>query len=255
MLPLPLYLLRVLDLSQSVSGGYATRVLADMGAEVIKLESPHAAGRQINAEFFASLHRNKLSLSIDLDQPAIYDLIVSLVEASRLVVVDEGDKSMPSVKIDAESVHAANAGASFISINAGDSAEAGIAAAGGALVALFHHRATGDGEEVVVEETNLQAHRIADGGELSQRSSLGNRESLSLEAVVADPQLAKRGFFEPVSSLDGVRRVTDGSPYRFSRSPLRVRLPAPRLGEHNAYVLSEVLGLPAEVVRALELNQ
>ncbi len=252
MLPLPLYLLRVLDLSQSVAGGYATRVLADMGAEVIKLETPPAEGRQIDAEFFASLHRNKLSLSIDLEQPAGGDLILSLVKASNLVVVDQGGEGLPGVRIDAGSVHAANPGASFISIRADGSADAGIAAAAAALAALFHHRATGDGQEVVIEKPSLEGNRIAADGEPLPPPLSGTRESPGLEAVVADPELIKRGFFEPVSSLDGVQRVTDGSPYRFSRSPLKVRLPAPGLGEHNAYVLGEVLGLAPEEIRALE---
>ncbi len=263
MLPLPLYLLRVLDLTESIAGGHATRVLADMGAEVIKVEPPGGTGRQIQADYFASLHRNKLSFSIDFNLAAGRDPIGKLVKVSNLVVVDDGGKDFPGGRIDAESVLLANPGASLISIDSKGSPDDGIAAAGAALVALFHHRASGEGQEAVVEarspDRSQSGNRMigdaGDAGDASQRtSSSGSLENLSLDAVVSDQQLKKRGFFEPVAMSDGEQRLLDGSPYRFSGSPSLVRLPAPGLGEHNAYVLAEVLGWSTEEVQALGLG-
>ena len=71
---LPLAGLRVLDLSRLLPGPYATLVLADLGADVVKLEEPRGgdylrwipplAGAQSGA--FHALNRNKRSLALDL---------------------------------------------------------------------------------------------------------------------------------------------------------------------------------------------
>jgi crotonobetainyl-CoA:carnitine CoA-transferase CaiB-like acyl-CoA transferase len=74
---LPLQGLRVLDLSRLLPGPYATLVLADLGADVVKLEDPSGgdylrymppmAGEQ--SGWFHALNRNKRSLGLDLRRP------------------------------------------------------------------------------------------------------------------------------------------------------------------------------------------
>jgi crotonobetainyl-CoA:carnitine CoA-transferase CaiB-like acyl-CoA transferase len=74
---LPLQGLRVLDLSRLLPGPYATLVLADLGADVVKLEDPAGgdylrwmppmAGQQ--SGWFHALNRNKRSLALDLRRP------------------------------------------------------------------------------------------------------------------------------------------------------------------------------------------
>jgi len=74
---LPLQGLRVLDLSRLLPGPYATLVLADLGADVVKVEDPTGgdylrwmppmAGEQ--SGWFHALNRNKRSLSLDLRRP------------------------------------------------------------------------------------------------------------------------------------------------------------------------------------------
>jgi alpha-methylacyl-CoA racemase len=74
---LPLAGVRVLDLSRLLPGPYATLVLADLGADVVKVEDPQGgdyvrwmpplAGRQ--SGFFHALNRNKRSLRLDLKRP------------------------------------------------------------------------------------------------------------------------------------------------------------------------------------------
>ncbi len=49
------------------------------------------------------------------------------------------------------------------------------------------------------------------------------------ESLLTDPQIASRGFFSPLS--DGL--VFPGSPFRMSKTPLRTRAPAPKLGGHR----------------------
>ncbi len=70
----PLSHVRVLDLTQFLSGPYATQILGDLGADVIKVESPdgdmtrvlppHFVG--VQSAYYLSINRNKRSLSIDL---------------------------------------------------------------------------------------------------------------------------------------------------------------------------------------------
>ena len=107
-MPGPLDGLRVLDLTQVLSGPYTTMLLADMGADVIKVEPltgdvarlwgpfPNgAAGSDEYGGYFASINRNKRSVALDLkdpvDQQVLWDLIAKadvLVENFRSGVMD-----------------------------------------------------------------------------------------------------------------------------------------------------------------------
>src|SRR5438093_5166044 len=74
---LPLSSVRVLDLSRLLPGPFCTLVLADLGADVVKVEDrsggdglrwmPPLAGRQ--SAYFHALNRNKRSLAVDLKRP------------------------------------------------------------------------------------------------------------------------------------------------------------------------------------------
>jgi crotonobetainyl-CoA:carnitine CoA-transferase CaiB-like acyl-CoA transferase len=55
---------------------------------------------------------------------------------------------------------------------------------------------------------------------------------------------------EPVSALNGTIEIP-GPHWRLSESPAHIRLPAPALGEHNLYVLGELLGLSESEIAAL----
>ncbi|MDP3386089.1 MAG: CoA transferase, partial [Eubacteriales bacterium] len=70
----PLENIKVLDMTRVLAGPYCTMVLADLGAEVIKLESPgtgddsRAFGPYVQDEsaYFMSLNRNKESFTLNL---------------------------------------------------------------------------------------------------------------------------------------------------------------------------------------------
>ena len=76
--PPPLIGVRVLDLTQALAGPMATRLLADLGAEVIKIEIPgtgdssrrmgtnYPAGESL---YFMTFNRNKKSIALDLRRP------------------------------------------------------------------------------------------------------------------------------------------------------------------------------------------
>jgi crotonobetainyl-CoA:carnitine CoA-transferase CaiB-like acyl-CoA transferase len=91
--------LRVLDFTQALAGPFCTQVLADHGAEVVKIEAPgggdftresgpfHAADtNHTQSGYFHSINRNKKSISVDLKKPAGRDLVLKLVPGFDVVV-------------------------------------------------------------------------------------------------------------------------------------------------------------------------
>lgn len=84
---LPLEGVRVLDFTWMLAGPYATRMLADFGAEVIKVQSRlTATGAENNGSgYFAAWNRNKLGITLDLSRPDARELVMRLVEKSNVV--------------------------------------------------------------------------------------------------------------------------------------------------------------------------
>lgn len=86
---------RVLDLTHVVSGPYATRYLALLGAEVIKIENPKTGGDMSRftgpliedcSVRFCSLNHNKRSVRLDLSRPEGREVFLRLVEKADVVV-------------------------------------------------------------------------------------------------------------------------------------------------------------------------
>ncbi|MGH6897645.1 MAG: CaiB/BaiF CoA transferase family protein [Geminicoccaceae bacterium] len=88
----PLDDIRVLDLSRLVAGNILTHVLADLGAEVIKIEKPGRGDDLRNwktkgvALWWQVYGRNKKSLSLDLRRDAGRELLLRLVESAAVLV-------------------------------------------------------------------------------------------------------------------------------------------------------------------------
>ena len=87
----PLDGVRVIDLSRLVSGNTATMILADLGAEVIKIESPsgdtlRAWRRKGISTHWKMLGRNKKSLGLDLRRPGAVDVLKALVADAAILV-------------------------------------------------------------------------------------------------------------------------------------------------------------------------
>jgi crotonobetainyl-CoA:carnitine CoA-transferase CaiB-like acyl-CoA transferase len=89
----PLAGVRILDLTTMISGPVATMMLADQGADVIKIESPSGDlmrnyGTQHNgmSSSFLSCNRNKRSLALDLKKPEALDIVKKLVATADVLV-------------------------------------------------------------------------------------------------------------------------------------------------------------------------
>jgi crotonobetainyl-CoA:carnitine CoA-transferase CaiB-like acyl-CoA transferase len=83
-----------------------------------------------------------------------------------------------------------------------------------------------------------------------QKAGVAAEPLRSVAEVASDTHLRARGFFETVASAEGVRLI-EGSAYRFGRTPIHTRVPAPVFGEHTDYVLREVAGLGADEIAVL----
>lgn len=91
---LPLSGYRVLDLTRIISGPYCTAILGDLGAEIIKVETP-GEGDPVRHQgvirdglswYFANYNRNKKSVTLNLYSAAGKDILADLIAASDVLV-------------------------------------------------------------------------------------------------------------------------------------------------------------------------
>jgi crotonobetainyl-CoA:carnitine CoA-transferase CaiB-like acyl-CoA transferase len=112
----PLAGIRVLDLSTVVMGPYATQILADFGADIIKLEPPDGdvmrhVGPMRNpgmGHLFLNANRNERSIVLDLKQPAARDAARRLAETADVLVHNVRPQAMTRLGLDYEAVTAIN---------------------------------------------------------------------------------------------------------------------------------------------------
>src|SRR5271165_6335531 len=93
-MPGPLHGYRVVDLTTNVSGPLATMILADQGADVIKVENPgggdatRAASNRRNgfSASFLNINRNKRSVALDLRDPPAKQALLRLVATADVFI-------------------------------------------------------------------------------------------------------------------------------------------------------------------------
>ena len=93
-MPGPLDGYRIIDLTSMISGPLATMILADQGADVIKVENPdggdhtRAANNRRNgfSASFLNNNRNKRSVALDLKNPAARDALLRLIGTADVFV-------------------------------------------------------------------------------------------------------------------------------------------------------------------------
>jgi len=108
--PLPLAGIRLLDFSHALAGPYCTMLLGDLGADVVKVESPSGDhSRQWGPPFikgessyFLSVNRNKRSVVLDLKRPAAKAVAEKLAMASDVVVENFKPGTMARLGLDVE---------------------------------------------------------------------------------------------------------------------------------------------------------
>ncbi|MFF2028860.1 CaiB/BaiF CoA transferase family protein [Arthrobacter sp. NPDC058192] len=124
---LPLEGITVLDLSHLAAGPWCTMVLADLGADVIKIEKPETGdmSRQAGSIYagdqsavFLSLNRNKRSVALDLKQPEGREVFFRLAENADVVVENLRPGKAAQLGVDRASLAERNPGIVYASISA-----------------------------------------------------------------------------------------------------------------------------------------
>jgi crotonobetainyl-CoA:carnitine CoA-transferase CaiB-like acyl-CoA transferase len=128
--PTPLAGVRVLDLSRILAGPWATQILADLGAEVIKIEKPDAgddtrgwgppflpsADGQGDAAYFLAANRNKRSVTIDFTKPEGAALIANMIPDCQIMVENFKTDGLAKYGLDYASVARINPAIVYCSI-------------------------------------------------------------------------------------------------------------------------------------------
>jgi crotonobetainyl-CoA:carnitine CoA-transferase CaiB-like acyl-CoA transferase len=112
----PLQGVRVLDLSTVLMGPFSTQILADLGAEVIKVEPPEGdVTRQLwpyrnrgMGHMFMSVNRNKRSVVLDLKRAEARDAVLALARAADVLVYNIRPQAMARLRLSYEELCEAN---------------------------------------------------------------------------------------------------------------------------------------------------
>ena len=122
---------RVLDLSRVLAGPWATQILGDLGADVIKVEKPgagddtrswgppfttHPDGSQGDAAYYLAANRNKRSVAIDFAKPEGADLVRKLAAECQIVVENFKTGTLKKYGLDFASLQAINPALVYCSI-------------------------------------------------------------------------------------------------------------------------------------------
>jgi crotonobetainyl-CoA:carnitine CoA-transferase CaiB-like acyl-CoA transferase len=122
----PLQDVKVLDLTHALAGPFCSTMLADFGADVIKLEPPGtgdiARGWGVplpggETSYFVTLHRNKRGIVIDLKRPEGKELFFRLVERCDIVLENYRVGALQRLGLDYQAARRHNPGIIYCSIS------------------------------------------------------------------------------------------------------------------------------------------
>jgi len=117
---LPLVGIRVLDFTWILAGPFTTAMMADYGAEVIKVQSHKIANgtEQNDSYYFATLNRNKRSITLDMSKPEARDLALQLAGKCDIVIQNFTPRVMENWGLDYETFKKANPAIIMVNLSA-----------------------------------------------------------------------------------------------------------------------------------------
>jgi len=239
----PLQGVRVIDLTSVVLGPYATHILADLGADVIKVES--LAGDSTRdykplrhagmSGFFLNLNRNKRSIALDLKHPEGLQALKQLIAGAQVFVHNMRGSAIENLGLGYAAVKAVNAEIVYCAAYgfgaggpyADKAAYDDVIQAGSGLASLFTaaHGAPAFMPTVVCDKLTGQAVAYAILAALFQQAKGGGGQAVEvpmlettvefalvehLAASAFQPPLAKAGFARVLSPHRKPYRTADG---------------------------------------------
>ena len=258
--PGPLSGLRVVDLTQALAGPYCTMLLADLGADVVKVEPPAGDMTRFTGPYtaedtvreyggyFASINRGKRSIVLDLKQDVDREVLLSLSASADVVAENSRAGVMDRLGVGYETLTALNPTLVYAAIRGFGDPRTGtspytdwpaydvVAQAMGGVVSL-----TGKGDGEVVK-CGPSVGDIFTG-------ALG---AVGLLAAVINARSTRQGQFVDVAMYDAVLSLCEGAAYSYSYTG-RVR-PAtgnghPTIAPFDIYATSDghcAIGTPSD---------
>jgi len=202
----------VLDLSHALAGPYASTVLADFGARVIKVESPDGGdiarhwGPPAYGEdsaYFVTLNRNKMSLGLDLKNAGGRRVFFALAEKADVVLENFRVGVVRKLGVDYESVAARNPRVIYCSIS------------GYGQDGPYRDRAATDtivqAESGIMSFTGEEGHRPVRNGISIADLTAGVNATIAILMALHARQRSGQGQFIDVSMLEGQLGLLDHS--------------------------------------------
>jgi crotonobetainyl-CoA:carnitine CoA-transferase CaiB-like acyl-CoA transferase len=279
--------LTILDLSEGVAGPYAAQLFALYGAQVIKVERPAVgdaarhwppyAGDDPGLEHsltFAALNAGKLSLTLDYETPEGAAVLSRLAEDADGIIEDHPTRRREDIGLDADELIGRIPRLVIVQVSGYGSsgpysnrpmAGLTLAASAGVLppdaVGSVYDRGL---EQILGMNTYVAAlggllraaqtehGQVVDVGGMPMLASLGAGPppgGATLEIDVGD--LHRRRLLRSVEHVEAGTLEYPVAPFEMSLTPAGNLSPAPLLGEHTDYVLTDLIEMDAAEVEAL----
>ena len=220
----PLFGTRIVDLTQALAGPFCTMLLADLGADVVKVEPPHGdMSRQVPpfadddterafGGYFASINRNKRSVVLDLKTDEGRATLVRLVEQADALVENFRAGVMDGLGLGYEALAACNPRLVYLAIRG------------------FGDPRTGESPYLDWPAFDVVAQAMSgvvsftgtpDGSTFRVGPSVGDLypatvAALGLTAALLDAQRTGRGQFVDVAMYDALTALSEAIVYRYS---------------------------------------
>ncbi len=220
----PLSGIRIIDFTRALAGPFCTMLLADLGADVIKVEPPEGDFSRFSEPYpegdtekafggyFASINRNKRGVMVDLKDPVEHERILALVDEADAVVENFRVGVMEKLGLGYEKLHERNPRLVYAAIRGFGDPRTGVspyaewpsydvvAQAMGGIVSMT---GTEDGQVLKVG---------ASVGDLYP----GTVAALGIVSALLHARTTGEGQFLDVSMVDAVTALCEAAVYRYT---------------------------------------